>query len=172
MKKLLTVLFILALTAVSAYAKPIGKWAHMPIKVYIEDNKNTYLMKKAFTAWEQSSNKLVRFEYVNSPEKADIPVYFVEKVEHSDERAVGIARPWIRSDGTFTKVQIDIAKFSNLSTIKISNFLLLKIMKHEIGHALGLPHSSNAFSIMNPTTDKVLDITKDDLRDLKAIYGK
>lgn len=88
MKKLLTVLFILALTGASAIANPIGKWNHMPIKVYIEDNKNTYLMKKAFTAWEQSSNKLVRFEYVNSPENADIPVYFVEKVEHG-EHAVG-----------------------------------------------------------------------------------
>lgn len=171
MKKLLTVLFILALTGASAIASPIGKWDHMPIKVYIEDNKNTYLMKKAFTAWEQSSNKLVRFEYINSPENADIPVYFVEKVEHG-EHAVGLTTSQVKPDGTFIKAKIDIAKFSDLNTIKLSNFELLKIMKHEVGHAIGLPHSSNPNGIMNPTTNKVLDISKDDIRDLQAIYGK
>lgn len=169
MKKLLCLLMVFLITAASAIAAPIGKWKNMPIAVYIEENRNSYLMKRAFGDWEQASSKLVRFEYVSSQDKADI---IVKWVEGYNDTAVGKTYPYVDNKGYFAGALIEIAKYTNSQAIKMQNTELIKIMRHEIGHAIGLPHTNNPNGIMNPTTDRVLMITKDDLRDLRSIYNQ
>lgn len=170
MKNLLLIVLTMLIIASTAIAAPIGKWKNMPIKVYIEDNRNAYLMKRAFGDWEQSSSKLVRFEYVTSKDNANIIVEWVDV--YGDSSAVGKTYPFVDNKGYFVGALIEIAKYTNSQTIKLQNTELTKIMRHEIGHAIGLPHSNNPNGIMNPSTDRVLMITKDDLRDLRAIYGQ
>ncbi len=171
MKKFLLIILTLLITASSALsAEKLGVWKNMPISVYIEDNRNSYLMKRCFGDWESSSNKLVRFKYITNEEDADIVVKFVDSVSETAEHAVGLTYPYTNPKGEFFHARIEIAKYSDISTIKLSNFELVKIMRHEIGHALGLPHTNIPYAIMNPTTDKGLNITKDDLKALKEIY--
>lgn len=169
-KTLLTLLTLLILSTTAQAVEKIGSWQKMPIKVYIEDNRNAYLMKRAFGDWESDSNKTVEFEYVDNENEADILVLFTEKVSDFSKQAVGLTHSQVDNNKNYVKAVIEIAKFAEGSKIKLSNLELTKIMRHEIGHALGLPHTNEPYSIMNPTTDKVLKITKYDIKTLKEIY--
>ena len=172
MKKILVLLFILVFGASSAIAhEAIGKWNKRELNVYIEENRNAYLMKKAFGDWETSTKKEITFEYVEDPNEADIKVYFVDKVSNQIDKAVGIAHSWRNANGHFTEVKIEIAKYPEEGKMKLSNLDLSKTMRHEIGHALGLGHTDIPYSIMNPTIDKCLNIGKEDIKIFNQIYG-
>ena len=172
MKKTLILLLAFILISAPAFAiDKIGVWKEMPISVYIEKNRRDYLMKKAFGDWESASNKTVEFEYVDTPEDAQIVVTFADKVSDVSENAVGLTYPAVGKDGYFRSARIVIAKYSDTQTIKMTNHQLMKIMRHEIGHAIGLNHTTSPNSIMNATTNKCLDITKDDIKLLRTIYG-
>ncbi len=169
---MLTILILLTFINPALAVEKIGVWKKMPINVYIEENRNAYLMKRAFGDWESASNKTVEFEYIDDPAKADILVKFVDKVSDKAEHAVGLTYPYVDNQGYFIFAKIEIAKYSDRQTIKLSNLDLTKIMRHEIGHALGLEHTNEPYAIMNPTTDKCLNITKSDIKTLKAIYNQ
>ncbi len=172
MKKLLLFLLIAILTTGPVLAaEKIGTWTQMPITVYIQENRRDYLMKKAFGDWQSATNKVVEFEFVDTPDEAQIVVTFEDKVSDRAENAVGLTYPYVDNNGHFTSAKIIIAKYSDHQSTKMSNHQLMKIMRHEIGHAIGLEHTDSPNSIMNPTTNKCLDITKDDIKLLRAIYG-
>ncbi len=173
MKKILLLICVMIFSANMALAvDKLGKWSSMPIKVYIEEDRNAYLAKKAFGDWESESKKLVSFTYVDSEEEADIKLKFVEKTYEDHESSVGLTYPMVDDKGYFRSAIIEIAKYTEHQNIKLSNFMLTKILRHEIGHALGLVHSDVPYSIMNTTTNKCLDITKEDLKTLQAIYNE
>jgi predicted Zn-dependent protease len=44
-------------------------------------------------------------------------------------------------------------------------------MLHEVGHAIGLPHSGNILSSMFPSEDDRQEIRSTDLKMLSDIYG-
>lgn len=46
------------------------------------------------------------------------------------------------------------------------------VTMHELGHALGLNHSTDTSSIMYPTNQGVKSLSSDDIAGLKAIYNK
>ena len=60
----------------------IIRWnkASMPLQVYIEDTKDVpeyyrEVVISAYQAWQRASEGLVRFQYVESPEEADMKCY-------------------------------------------------------------------------------------------------
>ena len=52
---------------------------------------------------------------------------------------------------------------------------LLRVVTHEIGHSLGLKHSSNSISIMSnlyPTTSSAeVKLAEDDIKGIQSLYG-
>ena len=173
MRKILLIFAILFITSNAAFAvEMIGRWREMPIRVYIEENRRDYLMERAFRDWESATNRTVEFEFTDNESEADIVVKFIDKVSDKAENAVGLTYPFVNKEGYFMHALIEIAKYSEHQKIKMSNHTLMKIMRHEIGHAIGLEHTNSPNSIMNPTTDKCLDISKYDIKVLKEIYNQ
>ncbi len=173
MKKILTVFILLVVSSCAVFAHDaLGKWNKNELNVYIENNRNAYLMKKAFGDWELATNKAITFKFVEDAADADIVVNFVDKCSDVAENAIGLTYPNVDFNGIFRSARIEIAKYPENGKIKLSNLDLTKTMRHEIGHALGLNHTNIPYSIMNPTIDKGLNITKDDVKIFKRIYSE
>ena len=88
-KLLLSIVFLITIIACTAFERP--RWVGQPIFVYIPEYGNmSALMEQAFVAWQNKSNDLIRFKFVNRPSNANIEVEFVDFVSHcNDANAVG-----------------------------------------------------------------------------------
>ncbi len=148
-------------------------WDHSPITVYIDDSKvlehysPTYYtqVEKAMEYWENGGNGNLRFtpvfELVNSTD-ADIAIKWVENlesVEGAPSGVAGYASPRI-SDGRFVRVDIvlETGNYQGKAWRQYGDATMFSIAKHELGHALGLGHSSNRRDIMYPEYEQTDDI--------------
>jgi Ca2+-binding RTX toxin-like protein len=132
------------------------------------------LVRAAFDAWEAVAN--------------------IDFVEVSDSLSVDIRLGWDAIDGIngtvaeaaysyfvnpgydtfdFVEIRFDTAEtwttnpdYAGLSSV---NFFTTAL--HEIGHALGLGHSSDPNAIMYFATNTTVDLTADDIAGAQAIYG-
>ena len=157
-------------TAVISAEKP--RWVAQPVTVFVpEYGKYTVLMKKAFMEWEQKSNRLIRFKFVNKPSNANITVNFVDHVDTcNSDLSVGCAKMQERA-GVYFKSELDIAmKIRGNDNVYRPIGNIYGVMLHESGHAIGLDHSSNPNSIMYPYDLTTLQYLTND--DLELIYKK
>lgn len=168
-KRLFLVFLFLVIAVPAALSLGIARWTYpTKIKTYIPvNNKRTVMMKHAFQEWTRKTNNKVVFVYVSDPKNAQIEVKFVKVIPNAD-REIGLTKSRFIGNA-YSHADIYIAE-NTVSGRQLSNDNVYTVMLHEIGHAIGLPHSGNILSIMYPSEDDRQEIRAIDLEMLSDIY--
>ena len=181
MKKFFVFILIFLTATICVFALERPRWVGQPIYVYIPQYGNmSVLMRQAFMAWQNQSKSLVRFKFVDKPSNANIEVEFVDFVSNCNSAdAVGCTELSTRN-GQYYKAYVTIGtkeyqrsyeggRYSRKIVTRTKNHIY-GVMLHEVGHAIGLEHSSSQNSIMYPyDLDSMQYLTK---KDMQLLYNK
>ena len=140
------------------------------------DATQKQLVRSAFQVWEDAAN--------------------IDFVERSDTSAANVRIGWDSIDGrslnggilgqatvwstnsifTQSAIQIDLADIPEADfttdSPSFGKWSFFATVAHEIGHALGLDHSSSPLALMYSQAGSVVDLTADDIAGIVAIYGQ
>lgn len=173
MKKIFILFCTLFLFCGTVFAWRTPRWGYFPLNVYIEDHPKKAIVERAFKTWETRSDNLVTFEIKKAKLSSFLHVKFSEsnpKVQKKDfANAVGLASTQSPL-GFYAKAELTIFLKNPVNGKTLSDNELYEISLHEIGHALGLGHSSNYQDIMYPTTHGQTFLSDNDIATLRKIY--
>jgi len=182
MKRFILILALLVFFSIGSNAAESPRWIAQPIMVYIPQyGKFTPLMKQAFKTWENKSESLVRFRFVEKPSDADIQVEFVDFVTNCNtNHSVGCTQLATRGRNYYQSViSIGTKEYARVYNGAVYTQKLrfrpkkniYGVMLHEVGHSIGLDHSDNKKSIMYPYDLQTLQyLTTEDMRLLYKKY--
>ncbi len=132
----------------SSAATPFSshRWRH-PEVTYVYNTKSTYyrsIYQKAIKAW----NKTGDFKFVAGTAKShDIVLTTSTATTGKYNMLAGITFTKADSVGYFTSATVKLLR-KNLATYKYSKSDRVHVAEHELGHVIGLQHSSNSHSVM------------------------
>ena len=108
----------------------------------------------AFSEWENNLNN-IHFKNVKDNNVADIEIKF----KKGNINKGGEAEIYFDQNGFIDYVKISVSKTSNGT--ELNQTMLEHIIKHEIGHGLGLGHSQFPHSLMYPIVNEAIkDISR------------
>lgn len=144
-----------------------------PLKVYIEDTTGVpeyyrEVVMSAYQAWQRASEGLVRFEFVESPQDADMKCYFKA---NDNKDSIGV-HAFAVNGNTITDSIIVFNRVDNKGHSHDSKQLFSSALQ-EIGHSLGLTGKSpSIYDVMYPIGTKFnTEITPRDLKTLALLYS-
>lgn len=134
---------------------PDNPWRESELVVAVENNRSrnvTSLVQEALSYWENHSERYagypVRYRLDPNAEQPDIVISFVDRVGECgpEEHTAGCA-PVLTEPGQITRpVRVTIRHgFSEESTVAV--------IKHELGHTIGLTHADEPQSVMRATSN-------------------
>ena len=144
-------------------------WDHSPITVFVDEvdipehYSPTYRdqVEIALEYWENGGNGKLSYTpvfQIVDDRNADINIKWIEnleKLEGAPEGVAGYAAPTFAGD-QFLHVDIvlEVGNYQGYSWVQYGDANMQEVAKHELGHALGLGHSSDKRDIMYPTYEQ------------------
>ena len=163
--KILLFLAILLISAPLTHAESL-RWAQKPLLVCLPPDPHSPVMKQAFTEWQKATKDKVTFNFLtaNSCPNAHITV------SYSPSKRKSLTSYSYNSKRYFLKAHIDIGLLTKEGQTN-SPELLLPLMEHEVGHAIGLVgHTNTPQSVMQPEVKAGYKITQDSINEINRIY--
>ena len=153
-----------------------------PLKVYVKKSSSRNFKEKyttyidyAFKIWTAADER-IKVIYSKSASDADIIFTFEDNLmEKYDENYLGLTDYELGKNNRITRsfIEISLLKFDDR---KISDGEIKSTIIHELGHALGLGHSSNHVDLMYPyisedSSDKLsyVELSTGDIEAVKSV---
>jgi predicted Zn-dependent protease len=138
----------------------VQPWSHVPdFQAAFVDS-----VQSAFRDWDQVGTP-VHFRFVRDSADAQIHVHWID---HFDQPISGRTK-WARDDSwQITEANIVLAVHHN-EGLKLDVSSMKALALHEIGHVMGLDHTSDAMSIMAPRV-RVRALADEDRATVRLLY--
>ncbi|KAK0416032.1 hypothetical protein QR680_012259 [Steinernema hermaphroditum] len=131
------------------------------------------VIARALETWEKDSGRTLQFKETFGRDKVDLEVLFA-KYHHNDLEDFDGEGGIIAHSAYPTEGLVHFDASEHWSTDGREGLDLRYVALHEIGHALGLRHSTHPKAIMNPYYREQLSdgfrLSKDDIFGIKELY--
>jgi len=122
--------------------------------------------RRALDVWAAVPGLPVRFKITEATDSADIEFRWIDRFPTSQ---AGAAHRRLDADGYIRRVVVVLSR-EHADGSPMSDEFRRLVALHEVGHALGLPHSEDPGDVMHPG-NRNFTISHRDLRSLDALYA-
>lgn len=148
-----------------ARSTPVTVWVQSRPDLKDWDDEYVDAVSYAFMSWD-SVELPVRFRMVRDSSEAEIPVTWVSNF---NEPISGRTR-WSRDDNWWIVNASIVLAIHHQQGDRLDGSAMRAMALHEVGHLLGLDHTSNVGSIMAPRV-RVRELAPIDVATIRALYS-
>lgn len=121
--------------------------------------------RHALEVWSSVPGIPFRFELVRTTDAPDVEFRWIDRFPTSQ---AGATHRRLDDDGYIDRVTVVLARSHSNGSFMSPEFRRL-VALHEVGHALGLPHSENPGDVMH-AGNRNLSVSPRDVRSLRSLY--